>query len=276
MTIDDLKRIQNIAKDILADIDRVCKNNGIEYYLMFGTLLGAVRHGGIIPWDDDIDIGMTRENYLKFLDIAPKELDPRNEIVVMGSGSRRYLSELKIGRKGTKYYISGTEDLKVMDRVSVDIYLLDLIKPAAIDNARRRKIKKYLILTKLNWDEKRLIMRMMDIGHRRWRSAYKAGLILLHCIRAVLGEKFFERVIYLMFVDETGRSNRIGAALSYGTKTWDKNDGTVELEFDGHFYPAPASYNEILKSTYGNYMAFPPEEKRYKKHFQDWVFEEHT
>ena len=72
--MDNLKLAQNIACYTLKNIDRVCRKNNIEYFICAGTLLGAYRHGGFIPWDDDIDIAMTRENYNKFLNIAQEEL----------------------------------------------------------------------------------------------------------------------------------------------------------------------------------------------------------
>ena len=66
ITVDEAK---NIELDILSYIDTFCKKNGIEYFINYGTLIGAVRHKGFIPWDDDIDISMTRENYNKFINL---------------------------------------------------------------------------------------------------------------------------------------------------------------------------------------------------------------
>ena len=69
-----LKEAQELMTTILKDIDSICRKNNINYWIESGTLLGAVRHKGFIPWDDDIDIGMLREDYNKFLEIANKDL----------------------------------------------------------------------------------------------------------------------------------------------------------------------------------------------------------
>ena len=68
--INTLEEIQNIELDMLSFIDRICADNGLRYFLAGGTLLGAVRHNGFIPWDNDVDISMPREDYLKFIEIV--------------------------------------------------------------------------------------------------------------------------------------------------------------------------------------------------------------
>ena len=69
------RKLQLKILDIVKDIDDVCKKNNIEYYILYGSALGAIRHKGFIPWDDDFDIGMTYDNYVKFLEVCEQQLD---------------------------------------------------------------------------------------------------------------------------------------------------------------------------------------------------------
>ena len=71
------KELQLLELEIAKEIKRICDENNIDYFIIGGTLLGAVRHRGFIPWDDDIDIGMTVENYERFINVAPSKLDCR-------------------------------------------------------------------------------------------------------------------------------------------------------------------------------------------------------
>lgn len=71
----ELRHLQLVILDIIKDIDIVCKNNGIEYYLLGGSAIGAIRHKGFIPWDDDLDIIMTHSNYNRFLKVCKEQLN---------------------------------------------------------------------------------------------------------------------------------------------------------------------------------------------------------
>jgi len=75
MKKDYKKDLQLKMLEIIKYMDKLCKKHDIEYYLIYGSALGAVRHKGFIPWDDDMDVGMTYENYKKFIDVCEKELD---------------------------------------------------------------------------------------------------------------------------------------------------------------------------------------------------------
>lgn len=101
----DIRELQKIEYKMLKDVTDMCDANGIIYFLSDGTLLGAARHQGFIPWDDDIDICMDVKNYRKFLRIAPKKL-PNKYFV------QNYKTDHKVGVKWTKVRINGTTSME--------------------------------------------------------------------------------------------------------------------------------------------------------------------
>ena len=124
MVMQDKSRIQEIELDLLMQIDRVCKKNGIPYFVIGGTMLGAVRHNGFIPWDDDIDIGMLRDDYEKFSYIAEKELkEPYKLNTFKNCGNHHYYFMHVVN---TKYSVRrlGSIDQRI-ENVWVDIYPID-------------------------------------------------------------------------------------------------------------------------------------------------------
>lgn len=277
MNKQDILNIQRIDTEILANVIEICDRHNIEYFMLYGSLIGTVRHGGPIPWDDDLDIGMTRENYMKFLAVAQKELDPRNQINIMGSGSVQYLSELKIGRKGTWFYLEGTRDLDIMRQIQIDIFLFDYIKPmGAFQKRVYEAIRKILYIARLSWDEKRLIMRVQEENKRKLSGFYKCALTALHSAYLILGEARIEKLLYKMFIDETGASGQLGLILDRGKlSTWPAEDFTnmMKMDFAGLSVNVPTCYDRLLTDVYGDYMQLPPEDKRYKKHMDRFVVE---
>lgn len=277
MTLEDLKRMQETQKEILFDIVDICEKNEIEYFLMYGTLLGAVRHGGTIPWDNDIDIAMTRENYMKFYRTAsnmPEWLE-KYDINVMGSGELEYLSEMKIGRRGSKIYLPGTENLGIMLQMAVDIFLIEQVKEYGPKmGSLIAKACGILRIAKLNWDEKRLLMLCINDSGRRGTLLYKGGLCVMHVFRWFVGEKRIEKLIYRLTVDKSGTSNRVAVNIEPG-KWWRKDlfSRTEEMLYEGRMLKVPGGSHELLEEIYGNYMCYPPEDKRYGKRFDEYVTE---
>ena len=273
MIKEDIKIVQEISFDVLKDIKEVCDNNNIEYFLLYGTLLGAIRHNGIIPWDDDIDIGMTRENYLKFVQVAPKQLNKRDEIFIMGSGSTKYVSELKIGRRGTKYCVADGKNLGIMNQISVDIFLVDYLRNHPIKlRPILNKVRKFLLLTKLNWDEKKYLIGRINASNRRIKFPYKLGLYLLHGIRSLFTEKGLEYIIYKIYVGNNRTSKNFGVMTGdTRVRYWPTKFSLITHDFEGLDLPIPDCYDVMLKESYGDYLQWPPEDKRFRKDIENWI-----
>lgn len=277
MTQQDLKRVQVIDQEILCAVDTICKKHNIEYILFYGTLLGAIRHKGAIPWDDDVDIAMTRENYQRFYEVAKKELDgTKYHCKVMGSGSTRYISELKIGKVGTTYCLKGFENEDIMNNIQLDVFCLDTAKKRSMTTHRRLcKVWDMLKLIKLNWSEKKLLMKAIDNSTSKIKFVLKMGLYVMHCVRAIVRESNIERFGYWMFVDRTDKSDMVLPVSSLSRNLYKKDWLTPVLtEYNGGLFPIPVDYDSVLKTDYNDYMSLPPEEKRYKKNMDQWQFSE--
>src|SRR5690606_39008251 len=138
-----IRQTQLIQLEILLEINKICIKHNIKYILFGGTLLGSVRHSGFIPWDDDIDLAMDRENYDKFLKVAREEIDDRYTFQHYETDRKTIFPFLKIRKKGTKLIETVTENLDMDHGIFVDIFPLDDYE---INN---NKIKFKVILIKL-------------------------------------------------------------------------------------------------------------------------------
>ena len=269
MNIEERRKIvQKTALDVLKDIIDFCEKHNIEYFMIFGSLLGAVRHKGMIPWDDDIDIAMTRKNCLKFIQCVKSddgEFLQHNEMIVNGSGSTEYVSELKIGRRGTKYCPKIGADLKINSQITVDIFCVDYLKPSYVKHINRNfQVRRFLSIMKLNWDEKRFLMRVFKQENSSFKHLRIYALYLMHILRWVLTEKGIERIIYKMSVDPTKSSEYQGIVMTVESPCFFNTVyKLIKVDFEDMKVYIPSNYDEILSRSYGDYMTPPPEDKRY-------------
>lgn len=244
-----LRKAQNISFDILIEFDRVCKKNNLTYWIDFGTLLGAVRHKGFIPWDDDIDLSMPVDDYNMFMALGQKELsdgyflqtdktDPRSD---MGGGM------FKIRKNGT-LFVNESDDFRkdYHKGVSIDVFC-DVPYPSVSKKTlkffRRRICKAY--------------------GFFRYNPRLNFKNIVSYFVFPV--SYLFFKGLWLLICAFRKKDRELTPIerLIYGYPTLKSEMlPTSEIEFEGRMFPAPKNPHARLSDMYGDYMTIPPEEKR--------------
>lgn len=122
----ELRSLQMVLLEMLLELDRVCKKNGISYCLLMGTMLGAVRHGGFIPWDDDLDVAMMRPEYEKFREACKRDLDQSRFFYQDHTTDPHYRwGYARIRRKDMEFVRLGQEHMKMRTGIFLDIFPMD-------------------------------------------------------------------------------------------------------------------------------------------------------
>ena len=277
-----LSNLQKAELDILKEILILCEKHNIEYYILGGTLLGAVRHKGFIPWDDDIDIGMMRDEYERFIGIAQKEL-PKNLILDyfrLHKGEKEYSTFYMIRVENTKVkLISRTAKKERLLNSWVDVF--------PIDGLPNNKILKFFHKIKLLY--LRMALRYSQYSKLVTQNAKNKDIITRFMIK--LGniidvEKIFKKDKVLEKLDKTLKKynpkncdeiiNFAGACKSYRfIEIFPKKiyDDLVEYDFEDTKLVGPKDYDAVLSHQYGDYMTLPKEEDR-NKHNTEVVYEE--
>lgn len=248
-----IEEIKQIELSILDYINTVCENNGIKYFLSYGTLLGAVRHKGFIPWDDDIDVGMLREDYEKFIDVTNAKPDDRYKLLYLGNDNNYYHEFAKVVDVKTRLAFENIIE-NPKEGVWVDIFPIDEL-------ANCRRIQKIIINTCL-------MCRLLSVFNRFPRR-HSILLYPVWLFSRAIGFKPFLKVIDKL--SKRGGDNRYaGYIASYGSnKYYFKKEifsKIITIQFEGKDYPVPESYDEYLSYLYGNYMELPPIEQRVSRH----------
>ncbi len=262
-----LRQAQLITLRLLKIVDYVCKKNEIKYWLDGGTLLGAVRHGGFIPWDDDVDIGMTREDYEKFVSIAPQQMPP--DIFVQNFNTTRFAGNTWTQIKDRGSYMKINSDGTHHMGVYMDIFPCDSYSE---DKNQRLREKLY----------KLLYIRVQAINAPFKKPYFRGSNAAKNAVKLALKMIFFPAAIwnheYIYNKNLITRETRINAMKSnpktnygYGADVlnWDylyKAEDIFPLQLlkfeDAEFY-APHNYEAYLTNLYGSsYMELPPENKR--------------
>ena len=261
--MDSVSMAKNAQMDLLIELDRVCKKWDIPYFLIGGTLIGAIRHGGFIPWDDDIDVGMLWEDYARLREACEKDLDPAYMLHNwdMDPYSPHPFYKLKI--RGTHYPEGLAANSKMNDCIYIDIF--------PYDNAPEGKWQRKLQAAQVYILRKILLLRCdFDLsGSSALRKVLYGTLKFVSRVRSVEGwKKTLTRVQHRYNKGKTTIATNMCGAYSYERESKPRAilSETVPHKFEKGEFLIPKEYDAFLRSCYGDYMQLPPEEQRIGKH----------
>lgn len=256
MTQEELQQLHRIELELIGEVDRICKKCGIHYNMVGGTMLGAIRHKGFIPWDDDADIGFLRSEYEKFRKACETELDH----------DRFYIQDIrdtdgyrwgygKLRRKDTKFIRLNQEFMPYEQGVFIDLMPFDNVP----DNWLHRRIHFFMcfVIRKILWSE---------VGSRTEKKFMQRMIYkVLRKMPRTNAVSLYEKLITVSRKQRQSKQVRI---LTFptpkGVYGYDREWYThlSRYPYEDTLLPGAKDYDGYLKVKYGSYMELPPEEKR--------------
>lgn len=263
--------IKEIELDILKFIDNCCRANNLKYYLMFGTLIGAIRHKGFIPWDDDIDIAMTREDFLKFMEIINSE-SSCYKLLSCSNNSRYDMTLAKVVDTRTTLIQNGMIGNAEGLGIYVDIFIIDKLPN---NESEKKRFLKRMGREDKKWymSKRKLVIRkesiVKDIVLGAISIVYKIKSPYKRCKKIDrLSSKYnnidSKEKSVIMFL-----SNPEAVVLT--SEEW---DSVIEVEFEGNLFYTVSCYDKLLTNFYGDYMTPPPIEQQVSVHSFDAFWKE--
>lgn len=259
--------LHHVDMEIVKEVVRICREQGFTYYMLGGTMLGAIRHKGFIPWDDDIDLGMPRKDYDRFLEVAPRELAKHLKLVNFRTDPDYQYYITRILDTGTKVVEERIGNDHKYTNASIDIFPID----GTPNNGLLRKIYFFRVLyhralmslcykdsidrkRKRGTLEKLLLWVMEHVPVERFTTPYKEKCKIDKLLKSqkVEGSKYIGNIMGAY------RTREIVPAEYYGK-------GTL-YDFEDMQLQGLDMFDEYLTYTYGDYMQLPPEDQR-KTHF---------
>ena len=252
MKQETLGRLHKTLQEILDEIVRVCEENNLRYYLWAGTLIGAIRHKGFIPWDDDIDIAMPRADYDKFCEIY-RGIQNTDYYMLDNIADKKYwLPYGKLCKKNTSFLEKTGDDKGLF----VDIFPLDKM--------RSGHMKMDMYRAKLHYMANIVITRRLYPGS--WETPQGKTLSVLCCLIPTEALRRFQHWI-LTRAEKDSNADTYCIMVAYSVIHKVINpvvaiDPGIKVTFEDAQYVVPSDYDTVLKHNYGNYMQIPPKEKQ--------------
>lgn len=264
-----IEKVHQANLEILLEVDRICRKHQIEYRLDAGTLIGAVRHQGFIPWDDDVDLAFLRKDYEKFLRIAPKELKKGLHIWFpdRACGGRVFYDFTpKIIYENSRKCMADSETAfyeEELNHLCVDLFVLDEIAEGKL--AQKMQILRMKVIYG------------MAMAHRYHLDLKKyQGISRIQvAVLAAIGKCFPMKWIY-QWEKKTARAQENGKRKRLYWSNYQPDfvhmtipkeaEEKAELHFEGYSMMVPKDWDMVLTVVYGDYMTPPPKEKQTATH----------
>lgn len=248
-----LNMLRTIEKDMLREIDRICRAHDIKYFISYGTMLGAVRHGGFIPWDDDVDVEMLRPEFEKFRKIAPKELNERFSYESHTNHNGYHYFFDRITAKDTYFASKYSDGYEMHKGISIDIFVADNV-PA--DPKAAYRFWKGLM-------RKRMLMNVRWKNTARRGKAYLLSKLLLPILRLKSMDGYsrsYEKAVRKYEHKNTGWVMPASSDHKYrGTFPIETFKEVIPYRFDDVDTFIPVGYKDFLTAWYTeNYMDMLP------------------
>lgn len=259
-TSEKLKKVHELELKIALEIKRICEKNHINYFMTAGTLLGAVRHGGFIPWDDDMDIGMLRCDYERFIEACEKDMGEEFYLQTWDTDPEYPFSFGKVRLNRTHFVESFSKNSGIHDGIFVDIFPFDNVP----DNEAERRLqsKRYFICKRLLWIKKGMGQYIKSENKTKCIK-YNAFWLLSRVVRYKSVKEYYKKIQQRYNRSETQRIVTDGS-YAYEKESiprrWAEN--LEPVAFEGEELLSYQDRIAYLEHFYGNYMELPPVEKR--------------
>jgi lipopolysaccharide cholinephosphotransferase len=278
LTQSEQRSLHQALLKLLIEFDRVCHHEGIPYQLGAGTLLGAVRHRGFVPWDDDIDVCLLRSDYERFLKIASSLLSPGFLLQHQGVEPKYPLLFAKMMLSDTEFITPEYQTLGIHQGIYIDIFPFDEVRPHQVLGKIHFGMTHYVSIARVIL----LAGRSRELGINR-TPVLRKGIQCCHLLLRCLGQKRFDRLtIWLATIYSREPATSCCYTPAYVTclvsgglsrtrqlrrvRSIKAFTHTIYAEFCGYQFPIPSNYDEVLTKLYGDYRQLPPLEQRRPTH----------